>query len=332
MVDVHTIGHTKRAWRVIFDLLRVDGTDRVVDTPRIFDKSNSNKYYFAPITFSDITRPLNTAMRRLQLIEIHEQRWFPSSLRNGVTDALQFGLNLLNAYTPIAPMLQQELRSARSVSIVDLCSGAGGPWLDLSQMLEGDAQRCLRILLTDKYPNLASFRNSTCDSRTLIAICPDPVDAMSVPEVLKGFRTMFSSFHHFAPEEARAVLQNAVDSQEGIGIFEITRRAPWTVCLMFPWVFILFVCTPLIRPFHWTRLIWTYVIPIIPFVLLFDGIVSCLRTYRPGELRTIVGNLKPSSYEWKAGEYSTAPGKMPITYLIGIPRLTTSTAPPIEQP
>jgi len=45
---------------------------------------------------------------------------------------------------------------------------------------------------------------------------------MNVPAELKGLRTMFTSFHHFLPEEARAVLQNAVDAGEGIGIFEIT--------------------------------------------------------------------------------------------------------------
>ena len=43
-------------------------------------------------------------MRRLHFIELHEQQWIPSSLRDGVTDALQFGLNLLRAYAPIAPL------------------------------------------------------------------------------------------------------------------------------------------------------------------------------------------------------------------------------------
>jgi hypothetical protein len=47
---------------------------------------------------------------------------------------------------------------------------------------------------------------------------------------------------------------------------------------MFAWVLFLFACTPWIRPFRWSRLLWTYVVPIIPAVLLFDGIVSCLRT------------------------------------------------------
>ena len=129
---------------------------------------------------------------------------------------------------------------------------------------------------------------------------------------------MFTSFHHFSPEEAHAILQNAVDAGEGIGIFEVTRRAPLAVGLMFAWALMPFVCTPWIRPFRWSRLLWTYLIPIIPLVFLFDGVVSCLRTYRPPELREMVEQLRASEYQWEIGEHAT--GAVPITYLIGYPR------------
>ena len=131
---------------------------------------------------------------------------------------------------------------------------------------------------------------------------------------------MFSSFHHFSPEEARAILQSAVDASQSIGIFEITRRAPSTIGLMFLWALMLFVCTPLIRPFRWSRLLWTYLVPIIPLVLLFDGVVSCLRTYRPQELREMIKKLAGIEYQWKVGKHSRAFGQVPITYLIGYPQ------------
>jgi hypothetical protein len=257
-------------------------------------------------------------MRRVQFIELHEQPWFPSSLRHEITDALQFGLNLLKAYAPIAPLLQSALDSTRSRSIVDMCSGAGGPWLTLSRKLHPDAQ-VFDILFTDKYPNLRAFQNVRAASENHIAFCPDSVEAMKVPAELQGFRTMFTSFHHFPPEEARAILQNAVDARQSIGIFEITRRAPSTIGLMFPWALMLFVFTPLIRPFHWSRLLWTYLVPIIPLVLLFDGVVSCLRTYRPQELREIIKKLSGIEYQWEVGEHSKGSGQAPITYLIGHP-------------
>src|SRR5712692_2515262 len=97
-------------------------------------------------------------MRRVQFIELHEQPWFPSSLRDQTTDALQFGLNLLKAYAPMVPLIRRVIDSLRSPSIVDMCSGGGGPWLDLSRKLKENAP-ALHIWLTDKYPNLRAIQN-----------------------------------------------------------------------------------------------------------------------------------------------------------------------------
>ena len=258
-------------------------------------------------------------MRRVQFIELHDQPWFPSSLRDEITDALQFGLRFSKAYAPIAPLLQGVLDASKSQWIVDLCSGGGGPWLNLSRTLQADGQT-LHVLLTDRFPSVSAAQHVEAASETQLAFYPDPVDARNVPSQLKGFRTMFTSFHHFPPNEARAILQNAVDANRGIGIFEITRRAPSTIALMFPWVFLLFLLTPWIRPFRWSQLFWTYVLPVIPAVLLFDGVVSCLRTYRPEELKKMVEKLTASKYEWEVGEHSTGPRGIPITYLMGYPR------------
>jgi hypothetical protein len=273
-------------------------------------------------------------MRRVQFIELHEQRWFPSSLRDDVTDALQFGFNLLKAYTPIAPLLQSVIdRTANGTnsrrSIVDMCSGGGGPWLELSQKLQcrnGGNSAGLQIWLTDKYPNLEAFQSvsaaSECDCDCRISYYPQSVDAMNVPPALKGLRTMFTSFHHFSPRDARAILQNAVDAGESVGIFEITRRAPSAIGIIFVGVLLMFIHTPRIRPFRWSRLLWTYLIPIIPLVLLFDGVVSCLRTYRPQELHDMVEKLTPREYHWEIGEL--AGRRAPVTYLIGYPKSLTT--------
>ncbi len=266
-------------------------------------------------------------MRRIQFIELHEQSWFPSSLRDDVTDAVQFGFNLMRAYAPIAPLLQNMIDSTENTtkdrpSIVDMCSGGGGPWLDLARQLRcraaGDSVG-LQIWLTDKYPNLKAFQSVSASSDDHITFYPESVDAMNVPRALKGPRTMFTSFHHFSPEDARTILQNAVDAGESVGIFEITRRAPATIGLIFAGVLLLFFHTPRIRPFRWSRLLWTYLIPIIPLVLLFDGVVSCLRTYRPQELREIVDKLTSCQYKWEIGEL--AGGRTPVTYLIGYSRV-----------
>jgi len=257
---------------------------------------------------------------RFQLIELHEQSWFPSTIRDEITDAMQFALNWIDVYAPAAPIIRNVLDFTGSRCILDLCSGGGGPWLDLASEFQLE-DRTTGILLTDKYPNLPAPKASKDFNKAPanIDFYPHPVDAMDIPDDLNGLRTMFSSFHHFPPDNARAILQNAVDAGAGICIFEVTRRNALTILLMLPWALVPFLVTPWIRPFRWSRLLWTYIVPIIPLVLLFDGIVSCLRTYRPHELRRIVDKLRGARYRWEIGEHSGRDNCVTISCLAGYP-------------
>jgi hypothetical protein len=257
-------------------------------------------------------------MRRIQFIELHEQSWFPKLLRDDITDTLQFALSRTAAYGSIAPLFQRALRAARRHSIVDLCSGGGGPWLDLGRRLECGVAG-LHVLMTDKFPNVAAFETARARSEFPMNFHTQSVDARDVPDELDGFRTLFSAFHHFRPADARAVIQNTVDARQGIGIFEITRRTVPAVASMILWSLSPLFFTPFVRPFRWSRLFFTYLVPLIPFVLLFDGIVSCLRTYRPSELFDLVHELGATNYEWQTGIFRESILKAPITYLIGFP-------------
>jgi hypothetical protein len=257
-------------------------------------------------------------MRRIQFIELHEQNWFPKFLRDDITDVLQFALSSTAAYGPIAPLFLRALHAAHRRSIVDLCSGAGGPWLDLAHRLKSGGAG-FQVLMTDKFPNVAAFETARFRSELPMSFCDHSVDAREVPRNLDGFRTLFSAFHHFPPAEARAIIQDTVDARQGIGIFEITRRTAPGIAAMILWSLSPLFFSPFVRPFRWSRLFFTYVIPAIPCVLLFDGVVSCLRTYRPSELTDLVRQLGATNYEWQAGEFHESILKVPITYLIGFP-------------
>jgi hypothetical protein len=257
-------------------------------------------------------------MRRIQFIELHEQPWFPKFLRDDITDTLQFALSNTAAYGSIAPLFQRALCAAKRHSIVDLCSGGGGPWLDLGRRLESGVAG-FHVLMTDKFPNVTAFETAQARSEFPMNFYAQSVDAREVPRELDGFRTMFSAFHHFRPADARAVIQNTVDAKQGIGIFEITRRTAPAVFSMILWALSPLFCTPFVKPFRWSRFFFTYLLPLIPFVLLFDGVVSCLRTYRPAELTDLVAALGATNYEWQVGEFRKSLLTVPITYLIGIP-------------
>ncbi len=86
------------------------------------------------------------------------------------------------------------------------------------------------------------------------------------------------------------------------------------ICLI---PFISIILAPAIRPFRWSRLFWTWLIPLVPFVLFYDGIVSCLRAYSHRELETLIEPLKTRGYDWEIGEECS--GFLPVTYLLGYP-------------
>jgi hypothetical protein len=258
-------------------------------------------------------------MRRLQWFEIHDQPWFPDSLRDLVTDTLQFLWNFFGFYEPIIPRLRNALQEARTHQILDLCSGGGGPWLRLVRDFESKERLPVNVCLTDKFPNPKAFERARDTSHTRVVFRAAPVDATCVPRDLQGFRTIFSSFHHFPPEGARAILQDAVERQQGVGVFELPKR-DWLTILLVSFIPVMaFALVPFMRPFRWSRLLWTYLIPVVPFVLWFDGVISCLRAYTPEELRELTHGLGRDEYHWEAGEESNRRLPVPITYLIGYP-------------
>ncbi len=260
-------------------------------------------------------------MRRLELFEIHDHRWCPAVLRNLCTDALQAVWGRFDTYRPIVPLLRYALEESKNDHVVDLCSGAGGPWLRLARNFKEKQAYKVSVLLTDLYPNIEGFErtSSECES---VKFCEYSVSALSVPPFLNGFRTIFSSFHHFPPDEACSILYDAVEQDQGIAIFEgadRNLRVMLTICFL---PLIVLLITPWIQPFRWSRIFWTYLMPIVPFTLWFDGIMSCLRAYSKDELLQLSRGARAKNYQWYAGKLENE--LVPITYLIGYP---TKTAP-----
>src|SRR5205823_4226357 len=126
--------------------------------------------------------------------------------------------------------------------------------------------------------------------------------------------------HHFRPDDAVAILKNAAQAGQPIGIFEISDRSLRTLVpmlLLTPLMVLL--ATPFIRPFRWRRLFWTYVLPLVPLTCWWDGIVSQLRAYRPEELEELARAVGETTYCWQAGQVPIVSTPGCLTYLIGYP-------------
>lgn len=253
----------------------------------------------------------------MALFEFHDQPWFPVFLRDYVTDSLQASMSLGGIYRSIAHRLNHAFQVSKASRVVDLCSGGSGPWPWLRESLRDTQGRLAEICLTDLYPNTPAFERIKEETHGEITYWPEPVDATAVPTQLSGFRTIFSSFHHFPPPQAIGILQNAVDNHQGIGIFEGARRHPVTIAQTVLIFFAGLITAPFIRPFRLSRLFWTYILPVIPFVLFYDGVISSLRAYSIRQLREMIASVHADGYVWEVGEEPR--GFVTVTYLLGYP-------------
>lgn len=249
-------------------------------------------------------------MRRYQLFEFLDQAWLPARLRVAATAYLRAA----HAATPFpglwAEKISRVLEDCGRDQIVDLGSGSGGPMHLVVKEMAAQGRRP-RVTLTDLHP---------VRSASGIDYWPNPVNATDVPAELRGLRTLFLTFHHFAPSTAVSVLRNAFDQREPICIFEVTSRTGTAVAVSFLIPLFVFLITPTIRPVSAFQIFFTYLIPVIPLLGFWDGIVSQLRTYSVADFGELTGELRSDDYIWECGYIDAQRVPFRTCYLIGSPK------------
>src|SRR5690606_9928647 len=90
---------------------------------------------------------------RLQLFELEDQAWFPSLWRNYMTDYLGFVEGKFQLHRLALEPLNRALETSGAKTIVDLCSGAGGPLVPILAEWAAEGRK-VPALLTDLYPHV----------------------------------------------------------------------------------------------------------------------------------------------------------------------------------
>ncbi|MCC5612983.1 hypothetical protein LC612_41420, partial [Nostoc sp. CHAB 5834] len=221
----------------------------------------------------------------------------------------------------LTALIHRALRHSQAPTIIDLCSGSGGPMIAVFTRL----QKCypgegLTLHLTDLYPDrhLVNTINALSAS-SRIAYVPYPVDAAQVNLVEPGVRTLIGSMHHMKPQVARQILADAQQSRQPLCVYELSDNSfpiyLWWIALPLNFIMALLI-TPFVKPLTWQQLIFTYAIPIIPFFFAWDGAVSNARTYTLEDLDQLLNDLPSAGYRWEKGRLE---GKAKKLYLLGLP-------------
>ena len=259
-------------------------------------------------------------MKRIHLFELEDFSWFPNWVRICMTRLIVVMHKILGTREELAELIAKILKETNSSNIIDLCSGSGGPMLDIVQILnKKHGLKNINLTLTDLYPNLATAKIINHQDGNKISYQTNPVNATNVDYEIAGLRTMIGSFHHMRPDFAKKILSSAVSSRQPICIFEISDNSIpiflWWVAIPINFIMCLFI-TPMVKPFTLQQFLFTYIIPIIPLCFAWDGAVSNARTYTLDDLDLLLEEFKSEDYRWEKGLIK---GKSKKLYLLGTP-------------
>jgi len=262
-------------------------------------------------------------MKRIQLFEFEDLIWFPDWLRKCLTRMMVVMHRLLNTSEEMAELVKRVLEQSEYVdkTIIDLCSGSGGPMPEVQRILkEKYGLTDVRLIMTDLFPNKEYAERINEQGRVEISYLTEPVNAIEIKSELKGLRTMVGSLHHMKPEIARQILKNAMDDRKSFLSLEISDnsypKVLWWLAIPFNIISSLFV-SAMARPFSLQQFLFTYLIPIIPITFAWDGAVSNARTYTLKDMDILLQDLESDHYSWENGVIK---GKSKKVYLLGIPK------------
>jgi hypothetical protein len=245
--------------------------------------------------------------------------WFRCKVQAALTQLWNSKIPYIQPVSParmVSRLLEAHLGDRLSDHvIIDFCAGGGGPTPSIERYINKDIKQQqkqqkqgkgpVQFVLTDLHPHIENWTMAASRSPN-VHFSPDPVDASDAPADLlsnhlnttapfsvqekKRFRLFNLAFHHFDDALARRILANTIQTSDGFGIFELQDRSArsfLSCCL-------LGIGTLLAAPlFAWRwrsfgTLFWCWAVPVLPFVLVFDGWISGLRTRTPDEVEALL--------------------------------------------
>jgi hypothetical protein len=266
-----------------------------------------------------------TIATRINTFESHELEWVPIEIKNLFREILSWEQDMLGVYSAAAPLVREWLSATGATGILDLCSGAGGPGTTLTEALNGQVGKKIRMKLTDLYPATASYEKIVQLHPDTMTFAADRFDATD-SHVQADFpvRTLLSSFHHFSPVFARKILADAARNSDGICIMDPFQR-DWFHLLSVPLGATAgTVIYPALKKNTALAFAACNLSPLMAAMFFWDSIASVLRGYTTDELMQLTRDPSCGSFRWEAGtwQYPAAISGFGMTgvYLLGVRR------------
>lgn len=155
----------------------------------------------------------------------------------------------------------------------------------------------LQFVVCDLIPDQAAFRRLEERFPGRVEAIYEPVDFGERREWGKNTLLLLSAaFHHVPVQRRPAVLQALRESAGGVMIFSTVRKTLWCL-LTAPLVIVPALLLPIgfwNRPGRWRRVLWCWLLPVAPLMMVWDAIGGCLRQWSADDWRA-ADKASPSS-------------------------------------
>jgi len=225
--------------------------------------------------------------KRSHLFEFDDQPWLPKLLRRAYMEIL--GNNIFRT-SPFKDRLRKDLESQNVEVIHSLCSGDGQFIYFLYKLLEKD--RKTKFVLSDLFPLPQDYLRLKTLTHGDIDFIATPIDATQIQPVCGDWFLMAGSLHHLQEEQVKAIFERITENDRTLIMMENHDRS-YAQALKLLIILPVFSILASIfgKPFRLEKLLFGALLPIVPLMILVDGLVSNFRSYRLVDLQQILDQL-----------------------------------------
>jgi phospholipid N-methyltransferase len=232
--------------------------------------------------------------------------WLPNSLRCTLRDILEVVCSepFRFYYTWILRRIEGEVSAERPDRIVELGAGNAPVTRRLAKAFSGRPV-APKLRPTDINPDLHLYNQLHDEHKDLVEVEERSIDySKELPIDGKAIVVLSATLHHIPLQGRVGVVKNLAESGHKIMIFENMHRS--LLSLFYALLaFVPALLVPLLligRPQSWRRFLWCWVLPVAPFLLVWDGLVTCVRNWTARDWHKVMKAIGVSKDEYSLTE------------------------------
>ena len=174
-------------------------------------------------------------------------------------------------------------------TVMDPCAGSGYVnELLMKELGKKDLRFYLSDFMIDKNPEFRERINNLGDDR--IHYLEQPIDVLKDNPDFRCPKIFINSFHHFDNEQVAQIFKLNLSHGDDVLVLEYCDNSFMSYLSMLLGPLVAMIMLPFIteRRLLLVTAIFTYLIPVVPLMLLWDGIVSSLRCYSNKSIKAVL--------------------------------------------